>query len=139
MKKKITNSLSTRINTDQIRKFDSIAKEKGFTRSILLREIVIDYINKDITNENLLQESVTNLITKINKQDTKIEFFMQFFYAWLAVWYKSHPQTENDESIQVQAIQRRNKFADAFSKEIFNDMEELFDKLYANNEEKHNE
>lgn len=135
--KTISNILSARFNRDITRKFDIKAKEKGLTRSLLLRQIVIDYINKDITNENLLQASVTNLITKVNKQDSKLEFFMQFFYSWLAIWYRNHPQTEGNESIKIQAIENRNKFAQTFSTQIFDEMEDLFDILYADNGEKH--
>ena len=81
---------------------------------------------------------MTNLISYVKKQDSKLEFFMQFFYAWRAIWYRNHPQTENKDA-KIQAIENRNKFAHAFSKEIYNDMQDLFDILYADNEEKEND
>ena len=132
------NVLTVRVNTDIVRKFDAKAKERGLTRSLLLRQVVIDYLNKNITNENILQQTMTNLISYVKKQDSKLEFFMQFFYAWLAIWYRNHPQTEN-KAAKIQAIENRNKFAHAFSKEIYNDMQDLFDILYADNEEKEND
>lgn len=137
MKKNNGNIISARFNTDIIRKFDTKAQEKGLTRSLLLRQIVIDYINKDTINDNILQQTMTNLITHVKKQESKLEFFMQLFYSWLGIWYRNHPQVDNQEA-KVQAIENRNKFANTFATQIYDEMQELFDILYADNGEKQN-
>lgn len=138
MEKTKGNILTVRVNTDIARKFDAKAKERGLTRSLLLRQIVIDYINKNITNENILQQSVTTLISYVKKEDSKLDFFMQFFYAWLGIWYRNHPQVDSKEA-KIQAIENRNKFAHTFAKDIYDEMQDLFDILYADNEEKNDD
>lgn len=131
-----SNTASCRLNTDQMRKLDAKAKEKGLPRSMLIKHIILEYLDKDIEHVNLIQASIMNLQNEVEKSSRKTEFFMQMFYSWLVNWFASNPRQENvSEAFIKDSISRRDNFAKNFTDEIYNDATELFESLFADNVE----
>ena len=54
------NTIATRLNDTQYKLFKIKAIEKNYTTSELLREIILKYLDKDMSHENLLQASMVN-------------------------------------------------------------------------------
>lgn len=128
-----TSVASCRLNTDQMRRLDAKAKEKGLERSILIKHIILEYLDKDIEHINLMQASLMNIGEKIDKNSTKLEFFMQMFYSWLVNWFAVNPTPPDTSETFVNAsIKRRDSFAQNFCDDIFNDATSLFENLYQN-------
>lgn len=135
-----TNTASCRLNTDQMRRLDAKAKEKGIERAMLIKYIILEYLDKDIEHANLMQAAITNVSDKIDKNSRKLEFFFQMFYSWLVNWFAVNPTPEDTSEAFINAsIERRNVFAKNFSEDIYNDATELFESLYSDNVEEQEE
>lgn len=131
-----SNIASCRLNTDQIRRLDAKANEKGLPRSMMIKHIILEYLDKDIEHINLVQASIMNLQDEVHKSSRKTEFFMQMFYSWLVNWFASNPRQDNVSDTFLQdCISRRDSFAKNFTEEIYNDSTELFESLFADNVE----
>lgn len=137
MKKYTTCSVCTRLNVDQIKRLDIMAAEKRLNRSLFVREIILDYLDKDLEKENIIESNLERIEQKIDKKNSKDEFFMQYFHAWILTWFASHPQiTQKDSSTFVKATtERRNHFDNLFVSKIYNVSGELYDSLFANHVE----
>lgn len=132
MNEKGSNIASCRLNTDQIRRLDAKANEKGLPRSMMIKHIILEYLDRDIEHVNLIQASIMNLQDEVHKSSRKTEFFMQMFYSWLVNWFASNPRQENVSETFIQdSIARRDNFAKNFTEEIYNDATELFESLFA--------
>lgn len=135
-----TSIASCRLNTDQMRRLDAKAKEKGLERAMLIKYIILEYLDKEIEHVNLMQAAITNVSEKIDKNSRKLEFFQQMFYSWLVNWFAVNPTPEDKSETFVKAsIERRNAFAKNFSEDIFNDATELFEMLFADSAEEQSE
>lgn len=135
-----SNVASCRLNTDQIRKLDAKACEKGLPRSMMIKHIILEYLDRDIQHTNLIQASIMNLNDEIKKNSRKTEFFMQLFYSWLVNWFASNPKPEDvSETFIKDSITRRDNFAKNFTEEIWNDATELFESLVSDNVEHQSE
>ncbi len=131
---------SCRLNTDQLRLLDAKAAEEGLPRSMYIKHIILEYLDKDITHTNLLQASIMNVNTEIQKNTQKIEFFMQMFYSWLVNWFAANPKPEDvSETYIKESISRRDAFAKNFAEDIYNDSAELFESLFADSVESQTE
>lgn len=129
-----SNVASCRLNTDQMRKLDAAATEKGLPRSMMIKHIILEYLDRDIQHVNLLQASIMNVNAEIQKNSRKTEFFMQLFYSWLVNWFASNPRpTDVSETFIKDSIARRDTFAKNFTDEIYNETTELFESLFADN------
>lgn len=131
-----TSLASCRLNSEQMRRLDSKAKEKGIPRSMLIKHIILEYLDKDITHTNILQASMQKIIEKMNNVSEKQEFFQQMFYSFLVNWFASHPQINDDsESLLNSSIERRDNFAKNFINDIYNNSDQLYETLFANSVE----
>lgn len=127
-----TSTAACRLNTDQMRKLDRLAEDKGIPRSMMVKHIILEYLDRDIEHVNLIQASIMNLQDEVHKSSRKTEFFMQMFYSWLVNWFASNPRQENVSETFIQdSIARRDNFAKNFTEEIYNDATELFESLFA--------
>lgn len=136
-----TNTISARFNDDQIDLFDLKAKEQKLSRADLLKKIVLNYLEDEVSNKNLMLGAITTMKEKIDRNETKMEFFMQLFHAYLALWFQSHPLSDDTHNIiNVRAaLTKREQFENNFMKNVFDQYESLFSKLLANNIEKDEE
>lgn len=128
------NTISTKLNETQLKLFKTKALEKNLTTSELLRQLIINYLDSEVTHENILQSQLVKVMDKIEYIDAKQEFFQQLFYAWLANWFLTHPAMEEKDQkiIWKNSVARRNEFMDKFIANIFNEDEELYEHLFAN-------
>ena len=136
-----TNTISARFNDDQIDLFDLKAKEQKLSRADLLKKIVLNYLEDQVSNKNLMLGAITSMKEKLDRNETKMEFFMQLFHAYLALWFQSHPlsdETKNSVTARA-ALNRREQFESNFMKNVFNQYESLFSKLLADNLENEEE
>lgn len=134
-----TNTASCRLNTDQMNRLDAKAKERGLPRSMLIKQIILDYLDEEIEHTNLIQQQLVNVMAKIDKNEKQVEFFQQMFYAWLVTWFGSHPKNENLTATQINStLERRNTFINNFINGIFNEDELLYETLFHNGEENSN-
>lgn len=131
------NTISTRLNDTQYKLFKIKAIEKNYTTSELLREIILKYLDKDMSHENLLQASMVNTMKKIDQLNDKTEFFQQLFYCWLSQWFLTHPKLEekNQNIIIKNSIVRRNEFISRFIGSVYDQNQELYEILFANKAE----
>lgn len=131
------NTISTRLNDTQYKLFKIKAIEKNYTTSELLREIILKYLDKDMSHENLLQASMVNTMKKIDQLNDKTEFFQQLFYCWLSQWFLTHPKLEekNQNIIIKNSIVRRNEFISRFISSVYDQNQELYEILFANKAE----
>ena len=127
-----TNICSFRLNRNQIDKLDFICTQKRIRRSVLIKNIVLDYLEDNTTNINLLEKNIISLREEQIKNNEKLEFFFQLFYNWLATWYASHPKIsdENAQLIANNAVKRRDAFSKLFMEELFMENSSLFETLY---------
>lgn len=131
------NTIATRLNDTQYKLFKIKAIEKNYTTSELLREIILKYLDKDMSHENLLQASMVNTMKKIDQLNDKTEFFQQLFYCWLSQWFLTHPKLEekNQNIIIKNSIVRRNEFISRFIGSVYDQNQELYEILFANKAE----
>lgn len=136
--KSFSSSLSTRLNRDIKEAFESTAKEKGLNSSMLLKHIVISYLEnrkKDLEESSLIQAQLISLKEKINKLETKEEWFQQLFFCWMENWFAAHPKIEDEKQailIAKSSRKRRDDFINAFNNAIYQDDKILYDTLFAN-------
>lgn len=132
-----TITVSVRLSKKDANRLKNKAIENNMTKAILLKKIILDYLDKDITHTNILQEQMINLNEKIDKLDTKNEFFEQLFYTFLENWFAAHPRIDNSDNsiLHKAAVNRRNEFIRIFISDIYNDNGELYDILFANHVE----
>lgn len=134
---KTNNTISTKLNDSQLKLFKIKAMEKNYSTSELLREIILKYLDKDMSHENLLQASMVNTMKKIDQLNDKTEFFQQLFYCWLSQWFLTHPKLEEkDQKIIIKnSIVRRNEFVSRFIGSVYDQNQELYEILFANKAE----
>ena len=136
----ISTVCSCRLNSDQIRRLDAKAMEKGLERSVLVKYIILEFLDKDIEHTNLLQSAITNVANLIEKNSRKQEFFQQLFYSWLVNWFAVNPTpSDTSEAFVKSTIERRNTFAKNFMEDIYNDATELYESLFADSVENQSE
>lgn len=126
-----TTVLGTRITKKQKKKFDSLAKEKGMSSSLLLKQIVVDYIEdetKKITDFDILNTLFLEQKKKIEQLSVSQEYFTQLFNFWLNTWFMSHPKI-NDETYKERmnmAIKRKDDFINLFNEKGYDENKTLF-------------
>ena len=126
-----TTILGTRITIKQKKKFDSLANEKGMSSSLLLKQIVVDYIEdetKKITDFDILNTLFLEQKKKIEQLSVSQEYFTQLFNFWLNTWFMSHPKI-NDETYKEKmnmAIKRKDDFINLFNEKGYDENKTLF-------------
>ncbi len=140
MTKYKTNTVSTRLNDDQIEILDMKAKKDGVTRAELLKHIILNYLADEVNSQNLMLGAISSIQERLEKNDTKTEFLLQLFHAYLAMWFQSHPLSGEGSAVKAKAaIEQRDKFEKKFINSVFNRYESLFSKLLATNIEENGE
>lgn len=126
-----TTILGTRITIKQKKKFDSLANEKGMSSSLLLKQIVVNYIEdetKKITDFDILNTLFLEQKKKIEQLSVSQEYFTQLFNFWLNTWFMSHPKI-NDETYKEKmnmAIKRKDDFINLFNEKGYDENKTLF-------------
>lgn len=126
-----SNQVACRLNTDQIELLDIKAKEKGLNRSLYVKSLIIDHLNKDIEDKNLLLSRIEKITEKLEQNELNVEFFIQYFNAFLTTWFYSHPKIEDDsnKTRSKQTLDRKETFDRNFMENIFDENVRMFNKL----------
>lgn len=126
-----SNQVACRLNTDQIELLDIKAKEKGLNRSLYVKSLIIDHLNKDIEDKNLLLSRIEKITEKLEQNELNVEFFIQYFNAFLTTWFYSHPKIEDDsnKTRSKQTLDRKESFDRNFMENIFDENVRMFNKL----------
>ena len=136
--------ISTRLNLIQKKKLTGIAKSKGISTSLLLKHIIVSYLDEkeDIIESNaMLQMQLIDVKKEVQKIGVNQEWFEQLFYTWLENWFLSHPKIDESNAINLAktARLRRDKFVDIFNTQLYNENKTLYDTLIANSIEENND
>ena len=129
MKESLT--LTTRVTKEQRKKFELLAKEKGMSPSLLLKQITLDYIEdetKKITDFDILNTLFLEQKKKIEQLSVSQEYFTQLFNFWLNTWFMSHPKI-SDETYKERmnmAIKRKDDFINLFNEKGYDENKTLF-------------
>ena len=131
MKKTESLCIGTRLNPKQKKEFDLLAKEKGMSTSLLLKQVILDYLEdetKKITDFDILNTLFLEQKKKIEQLSVSQEYFTQLFNFWLNTWFMSHPKI-NDETYKEKmnmAIKRKDDFINLFNEKGYDENKTLF-------------
>lgn len=136
-----TSIACTRLNTDQIRKLDLKASEKGLSRSVLVKHILLSYLDKETEHTNIIESALITVMEKLDRNSQKQELFQQLFFCFLSNWFLQHPKLEekNIDVLAKSAAERRDAFVKGFISNFYNESGDLFDMLLASSNEKETE
>lgn len=131
----MTLTVSTRLTLLQRKKLDGIAKSKGISISLLIKHIIVSYLEEHenlLDTNNILQMQILDIKEEIKKVATNQEWFEQLFYTWLETWFMNHPKIENNRlELAKEARNRRNKFIEIFNTKLYIENGNLYDRLIA--------
>lgn len=132
--------LSTRISKEDFKKFDELCRNEKISRSILIKRMIKSYIEKDISETELLQECITKLIEDQEKQNQTLDLYLQFFEYFLTYFFEKHPDigdvsTENKKRNILAANRKVQKMENLFMEHIYQTDKSMFDRMFANHVE----